>query len=65
MSGTGISSNAMDYKPGNTSSFIANSTKCSSLPALETLRCIQKSSVDSLFSVDKSLQVRIVLCIPF
>lgn len=59
MSGTGISSTAVDYEPINTSNFIATSTNCTSLNLLETVRCLQNSPLNNIFNTDKELQVKL------
>ncbi len=57
MSGTGISSNAVDYNPGNTSTFIAQSSSCTDSEPLQLVRCLQKSSINSIFNTEKALEV--------
>lgn len=57
MSGTGISSNAVDYTPKETSQFISKASKCTGLPPLKTVRCLQMIESKSIFQADKALEV--------
>lgn len=56
MSGTGISSNAVDYTPKETSQFISKASKCTGLPPLKTVRCLQMIESKSIFQADKALE---------
>lgn len=60
MSGTGISSNAVDYAPKETSQFISKASKCTGLTPLKTVRCLQMAESKSIFQADKALEVSFI-----
>ena len=56
MSGSAVSPNAVDQKPKEASSELADLVGCPSTPALQLVRCLQQVKVEDLVEADSKLQ---------